>query len=169
MSKKISFGLSVSEVDNAVKELRQYKSEITYKCQRFAERLAEEGVYIARVKIAEYNAIYTSELLDSINHEYGGSIQDGSKWIIYTGCEYAPFIEFGTGIVGSQNPHPDTSIANWKYDINEHGEAGWFYFNERDGKWHWTKGMQSRPFMFETGQELRKIIVKIAREVFGND
>lgn len=169
MAKKISFGLSVSEVDNAVKELRQYKSEITYKCQKFAERLAEEGVYIARVKIAEYDAIYTSELLESIHHEYGGSIQDGGKWIIYTGCEYAPFVEFGTGVVGSQNPHPDTSLANWKYDINDHGEAGWFYFNERDGKWHWTKGMQSRPFMFETGQDLRKIIVKVAKEVFGND
>jgi len=166
MSRKITFGLSVSEINNAIQELRKYQSEITYKCRKLAERLAEEGVYIARVKIAEYDAIYTGELLESIKHEYGGVIQDGAKWIIYTGCPWAPFVEFGTGIVGSQNPHPDTSLANWKYDINEHGEAGWWYFNERDGKWHWTKGMPSRPFLYETGQELRKVIQKVAKEVF---
>lgn len=168
MSKRISFGLSVSEINNAIKELRQYQAEITYKCQKLAERLAEEGVYIARLKIAEYDAIYTGELLASIKSEYGGVVQDGAKWIIYTGCEWAPFVEFGTGIVGSQNPHPDTSLVNWKYDINSHGEKGWFYFNSTDGKWHWTKGMPSRPFMFETGQELHKLVTKIAKEVFGS-
>lgn len=168
MSKKISFTLSPSSINNAIQEIRKYQSEITYKCQKLAQRLAEEGVYIARVKIAEYDAIYTGELLESINSEYGGVIQDGGKWIIYTGCEYAPFVEFGTGIIGSQSPHPDTSLVNWKYDVNEHGEAGWFYFNERDGQWHWTKGMQSRPFMYETGQVLREIIQKVAKEVFSS-
>jgi hypothetical protein len=167
MPKKISFGLSVSEVENAIKELRQYKSEITYKCQRFAERLAEEGVYIARVKIAEHNAIYTSELLDSIHHEYGGMIEYGGKWIIYTNCDYAPYVEFGTGIVAKQSgQHPLASLMNWKYDTNDRGEAGWHYFNEKDGQWHWTNGIQSRPFMFETGQDMRKIIPKIAKEIF---
>ena len=29
--------------------------------------------------------------------------------------------------------------------------------------------MISRPFMYETGQELADKVVKIAREVFGND
>lgn len=168
MSKKISFTLSPSSINNAIREIRKYQADITYKCQKLSQRLAEEGVYIARVKIAEYDAIYTSELLQSINHEYGGAVKDGGKWIIYTGCEYAPFVEFGSGIVGAENPHPDTSLVNWKYDINSHGEAGWSYYNDRDGQWHWTKGMQSRPFMYETGQDLRLIINKVAKEVFNS-
>lgn len=168
MPKKITFGLSVREVNNAIKELRKYQSDIDYKCRLLAQKLAEQGVYIARLKIAEHDAIYTSELLASIQSEYGGVTQHGGKWIIYTGCDYAPFVEFGTGIIGSQSPHPIASLVNWKYDVNEHGESGWFYFNDRDGQWHWTRGMQSRPFMFETGQELRKIVVSVAREVFGN-
>lgn len=168
MAKKITFGLSVSEVQNAIQEIRKYQSEITYKCQKLAQRLAEEGVYIARVKIAEYDAIYTAELLASIDYEYGSAVKNGSKWIIYTGCEYAPFVEFGTGIVGSESPHPDTSLANWKYDVNSHGEAGWSYFNDRDGQWHWTKGMESRPFMYETGRDLRMTIDKVAKEVFNS-
>lgn len=168
MSTRISFGLSVSEINSAVKELRQYQAEINRKCQFLAERLAEHGVFLAQLKITEYDAIYTTELLQSIKSEYGGIVQSGAKWIVYTNCPHAPYVEFGTGLAGSQNPHPDTSLANWKYDVNSHGESGWFYLNPIDGQWHWTKGMQSRPFMFETGQELHKLVSKIAKEVFGS-
>ena len=49
------------------------------------------------------------------------------------------------------------------------GEKGWFYF--KNGEWHWTKGMPSRPFMYNTASELRNIetITRIARRVFGDD
>lgn len=166
MPKTISFGLSVSEINQAVKELRQYQAEIIYKCQKLAERLAEEGVYIARLKIAEYDAIYTGELLASIKHEYGGVIQDGAKWIIYTGCPYAKYVEFGFGAIGQGQPHPDTSLVNWKYVTNEEHRNGWYYFNTQDGKWHFSKGQPSKPFMFETATELRQLVTKIAKEVF---
>ena len=41
----------------------------------------------------------------------------------------------------------------------------------KDGKRHWTKGMPSRPFMYETAQYLRdmSVISHIAKEVFGSD
>lgn len=41
---------------------------------------------------------------------------------------------------------------------------GWYYF--KDGDWHWTKGMPSRPFMYQTGMDLRARIESVAREVF---
>lgn len=164
MAKTISFGLSVKEVQNAIKELRQYQSDLNRKCEILAQRLAEEGVVIAKVKIMQFPAVYTGELLNSIQSEPGAMISNGSQWIIYTGCEWAPFVEFGTGIIGSGNPHPDPGLANWKYDVNEHGEAGWFYY--KDGEWHWTKGMPSRPFMYETGRDLLEIVPKIAKEIF---
>lgn len=164
MAKTVSFGLSVKEVQAAIKELRQYQSDLNRKCEILAQRLAEEGVIIAKVKIMQYPAVYTGELLNSIKCEPGAMISNGSQWIIFTGCEWAPFVEFGTGIIGSDNPHPDTGLANWKYDVNEHGEYGWYYYKE--GEWHWTKGMPSRPFMYETGRDLRKIVPKIAKEIF---
>lgn len=166
MAKKtLKANLSISSIKQLQKDLEKYKSDITYKAQLLAEKLAERGVEIARVRVAEYDAIYTGELLASINYEYGGVIKDGAKWIVYTDCPWAPFVEFGTGIVGANSPHPNTSIVGWKYDVNEHGEKGWFYF--KDGKWHWTKGMPSRPFMFETSMQLMKEITKVAKEVFG--
>ena len=86
--------------------------------------------------------------------------------MVITDCPWAFYVEFGTGIVGANSPHPDTSIANWKYDINQHGDMGWYYF--KDGDWHWTKGMPSRPFMYQTSMDLRARIESVAREVFAS-
>lgn len=165
--KRIRVGLSVSEFKKAAEEVEKYKKEITRKTRKLAERLAEEGVELAKIKISEYPAIDTGELLNSMQAEAGDVIQYGSKWIVFTDCPHAAYVEFGTGIVGERDPHPDTSLVGWRYDINEHGEAGWHYY--KNGEWHWTKGMQSRPFMYETGRDLRMKVSKIAKEVFADD
>lgn len=167
MSKKFRTGLSGSGFRRISREIHRYRNDLTDKCYDFAEKMAEEGVKLAKFKISGYDAIETGELLNSLNMEPGDVASNGASFVIYTGCEWAAYVEFGTGIVGSESPHPDTGLANWKYDVNSHGEAGWFYY--KDGVWHWTKGMISRPFMYETGQELADKVVKIAREVFGND
>ena len=166
MAKRVfKTNLSVKGIENLKKQLEDYKKDFVHKCDLLAQRLAEQGVIIAKTKIAEYDAVYTGELYRSVNYEKGAVIQDGSRWIVYTDCPWAKFVEFGTGITGQQNPHPKTELVGWKYDVNEHGEAGWFYF--RDGEWHWTKGLPSRPFMYETSLELMQIVVKTAKEVFG--
>lgn len=166
MAKQITINiLSQKSVEKAVKRLTDYAEDLTDKCNQLTEALAQNGVKTAKMKIAQYEAVYTGELLNSINHEKGAVIQSGAEWIIYTGCPWAQFVEFGTGIVGKRHPHPDTGIIGWKYDVNAHGEAGWFYF--RDGQWHWTKGMPSRPFLYETSLELMQTVTKAAKGVFG--
>lgn len=169
MAKKFTTGLSASGFRKIAKQIYEYRESLYDKCEEFAYRMAEEGVEIARLKILSFDAVMTRELLSSMNLEAGSIISNGASYYVYTDCEWAAFVEFGTGIVGSENPHPDTGLVNWKYDKNEHGEKGWFYF--LDGEWHWTKGMPSRPFMYETAKELRDMstILHIAREVFGGD
>ena len=164
MPKKITMNLSVSSIQNAIKEIRQYQADLDRKCEELAHRLASEGVIIAKMEIMSFPAVCTGELLESISDKPGAVITNGSQWVVYTGCPWAKYVEFGTGTVGKNNPHPEPGLANWKYDINNHGEAGWFYF--KDGEWHWTKGMPSRPFMYETRMELATKVAKIVREVF---
>lgn len=166
---KYRVNLSSGSFRQLEKEIREYRKSIPDKCEEFAYRMAEEGVAIAQMKILGFDAVMTGELLDSMNLEAGDIVSNGATYYIYTDCPWAKFVEFGTGIIGSENPHPDPSIAGWKYDTNDHGEKGWYYY--RDGEWHWTKGMPSRPFLFETGQALKdmSIISSVAREVFGSD
>ena len=165
---KFTVGLSAKEFRDLAKQVREYRMSLSDKCEEFTYRLAEEGVAIAQMKILSFDAVMTGELLDSMNLEAGDIVSNGSTYYIYTDCEWAGFVEFGTGITGSENPHPNPGLANWKYDTNSHGEKGWYYF--KNGEWHWTKGMPSRPYLFETAQELKNmnLILNIAKDVFGS-
>lgn len=164
---KLKTGLSASGFRKLAKEIRDYRKSLEDKCYEFARRLAEEGVEIAKMKVSELGAIDSGELINSITWQEDGSPKNGSRFLILTTSDHAIYVEFGTGIKGLRSPHPDKSIVGWKYDINEHGDAGWYYY--KDGEWHWTRGMPSRPFMYETGIELRHRINEIAREVFCSD
>ena len=67
----------------------------------------------------------------------------------------AYFNEYGTGIVGKNAPATDDALteAGWVYDVNDHGEAGWWYPSSDDDpnpyKWitesgdlkAWTRGL----------------------------
>lgn len=102
------------------------------------------------------------------------------------GTDHALFVEFGTGQVGQQSSYPYgfPEGISWSYntgktirqalnDIVIHGstfvKAGEYYWSYvgKDGKIHITKGMPSRPFMYNTANELMDKIVETAREVFG--
>ena len=176
MPKKITINaLSKSSIENAIKQLRAYQNDLTYKCQLLAEKLAEKGVEIARVQIADIDAIFTSELLSSIHAEYKGSTKGGSVWSVVAGTDHAMFEEFGTGIVGKQSPYPGElpDGVSWEYASGKtirqlsDGRYGWFYKDD-DGQWWFTDGMPSRPFMYYTSIQLRDIVLKTAKEVFEN-
>lgn len=166
---KYAAKLSVNSFRELASKVRKYRMDLQGKCEEFTRQLAEEGIAIAKANILAEDAVYTGELLNSMNLKQGDIIYNGASYCIYTDCPWAKFVEFGTGATGNDSPHPDTSIIGWKYDVNKHGEKGWHYF--KDGEWHWTKGMPARPFMYITAQNLKNAdtITRIARRVFGSD
>lgn len=123
----------LEDSDSWADDIRKYRLELQKKCDEFTRQLAEEGVAIAKANILSEDAIYTGELLNSMNIKPGDVIVNGASYHIYTACPWAKFVEFGTGIEGKENSHPDASIIGWKYDINNHGEKGWFYFKMANG------------------------------------
>lgn len=131
------------------------------KVRELAATLTEYGVEVAKAELVRLGANYSGATLSSITGYYSPSAGVG---IIRAGAWWAAYIEFGTGVVGSENPHP--MPENWGYDLNQHGDNGWVYYNEKDGKYHWTKGMGSRPFMYNTCRKLEQECGRIAKEVF---
>ena len=91
---------SQKSIEDAIKGLQSYQDYLTYKCQLLAEKLAERGVEIARVQVAELDAIFTTELLSSIHSEYKGSVKGGGVWAVVVDSSHAVFVEFGTGVIG---------------------------------------------------------------------
>ena len=118
MGKTININLfDPKSIQAAVNALRDYENSLEYKCRLLAETLAEKGVEIARMQIVDLDAIFTSELLQSIHSEYIGSVKGGGVWAVVAGTDHAAFVEFGTGVVGKQSPYPYQlpEGVDWQY------------------------------------------------------
>lgn len=175
MAKKpLKADLSISSIRNLQKELEKYRDSLTYKARLLAEKLSERGVEIARVQIANLDAIFTGELIQSLHSEYKGSTQYGAIFAVVTDSEHCAYVEFGTGQRGKDTPYPYPlpNGVSWDYNVGKTirqnpvtGRYFWFYPGQ-DGKWHYTEGMPSRPFMYLTSMELIREVPKIAKEVF---
>ena len=71
----------------------------------------------------------------------GGDIQG----VVYTALEYAPYVEYGTGLFAESDGR--TNVP-WVYQDDE-------------GNWHSTKGQKPQPFLRPALNENRKTVVKI--------
>lgn len=92
MEKTININLfDQKSIQAAVKALKDYENSLEYKCRLLAETLAEKGVEIARVQIADLDAIFNQELLRSIHADYVGSVKGGGVWAVVAGTDHALF------------------------------------------------------------------------------
>lgn len=170
MKRTINVRLNPQSIADAITELQMYKEELERRVNLLLRRLVDDGASIARAKLVEYEAVYSGELLNSIN-----GVIDGNIGVIRVDNDYAVFIEFGTGPVGAKKPHElaDESYYRptpWytKADGKPMDEIyDWVPMNRGDGVFYLAFGQKSKPFMYETAQALRDELPSIAREVFG--
>lgn len=180
--KSISFELTKESIQKAIDEIHDLQNKLSGAIEEIIRNATDKGVEIAQIEIADMGAVGTSTLIDSIMGEYDGKQRTGN---IFTMLDYAVLVEYGTGIVGANSSHPGLGDADWNnpesvtvkgetystYDQNNHGEAGWWYpsptgwYTPKDGVTNeeglslaWTKGMPSRPFMYNTMRELEVYI-----------
>ena len=160
----ITMTLDTASIDHAIRELGNYEKWVEDRINELMRELVGRGVGMAIKHIAMLGAVDTGELSDSMDGYYSANHHTG---FIYTTAFYAPFVEYGTGIIGKMGPKDPFTPTAWVHDHNEHGEDGWSYISERDGKLHWTRGQISRPFMYDTYRELEATAGRIAKEIFG--
>lgn len=162
MPKIITTDLSEEGLTGAIRKVEMYKAELRTKLDLLFRLLLSEGAQIASARVIALDAVYTTELVNSIDSFVLSESRDSAVGVIQAGAAHAVYVEFGTGIVGKGTPHP----LGGNYDVNGHGEDGWWYFDENAQQFFWTQGMESRPFMYETAKELRRSLLGMAREVF---
>lgn len=178
MSKTISFGLSVSEIDRAIKELREYQNSLDAKCQQLCERLCNEGIKIAQAHIGSSGFGKYIRLSSEITPEKAGCkaiffMEDSqkivSKWQNQDGVqskEISPSLMlcFGSGLK-AQNPTNVPNVGAGSY--GKHGSApnGWWYM-DLSGVWHHSMGIEPKMPMYNAAKELRDKVVSIAKDVF---
>ena len=74
--------------------------------------------------------------------------------VVYTPLEYAPYVEFCTGLFAEK--------GNGRKDLP------WHYKDEK-GKWHTTSGMKPQPYMRPALKENRTKIIQTIKEGMNND
>lgn len=147
--------LSESSLKKLVKGLEQYQKDLDNSLYDINEAIADE-IYIL---VMQYVPKLSGELSASIQKEITKEYAE-----VFTDNEHSEFAEFGTGIVGANNPHPTASSDGWVYDINSHGEKGWVY-RSKDGVTYWTKGYEGRQYMYKTYIEIQKELIPIVERV----
>lgn len=75
------------------------------------------------------------------------------KGVVFTPLEYAPYVEYGTGLFAEEGGRKDVP---WSYQDDK-------------GEWHTTSGMQPRPYMRPALDENREQILRILKEGLIND
>ena len=160
--KTITMNLSAASIDSAIKQLKEYKTELRRKAQKICERLAVSGA--VNVSLGYATAIYTGRKDYSVTVE---EIRDGYR--ILADGETALILEFGAGVTyGYGHPQADEfGMGPGTYpDGKGHWDdpAGWWIPKEHGGG-H-TYGDPPSMAMYKTAKELRDRVLDVAREVF---
>lgn len=151
---------TLGTLDEVVRQIEEYQKKLDERIRTFLSKLLETGVDVAKAKVVELGAVDSRELLNSLAFTL---YREGNRGILFTDCSHACYVEFGTGIRGAASPHP---TLPWVYDANGHGETGWYYYDAEQGRVRFTKGMPSRPFLYETSKQLEDKAKEVAKEVF---
>lgn len=164
-------------IQQAIKQIEQYRDDLPRKCQEICRRLSEEGVRVANSALSEgKDEGYQPSTKVSYEIDASGNVIRAR--IIASG-PHILFLEFGSGIrySGTKNPKasemgygPGTYPSNAPqqnppYD-NWESPTGWYYYGD-DGRVHHTYGVQARMPMYRASVEIMKSVNKVAKEVFG--
>lgn len=170
--KVISFGLSTSEIDRAMKELADYKQEILRKTEllreKVAERLADEaknGFSGAVVDDLTRGGQRFAQVDVSVDNR-------GSVTVVVASGEDAVWVEFGAGVYhnGSPGSSPHPHGAELGMTIGGFGKGNgkkevWGFYEE--GELKLTRGTPARMPMALAVTTVCNDIQAIAKEVFG--
>ena len=151
-----------SSIDNAIKQIQEYKKDFLAKEKIFVKRLAEIGVSVATTGFAL--ADYDGNKDVTVRLEW-----NGNKAVVIAEGETVGFIEFGTGI---KNPEWDSS--GMSYTPPKHGTYGkkhgarphGWYFKPGEGAVQHTFGNYPAEAMRTARDVMIERITRIAREVW---
>ena len=149
---RIERDLDLLDPAKALKQINALKSDIDRAIVRGLDKAIDSIVDKLKFYMDEEGVPQLKNSIVTIPWPKGFEIQVGSD-----SDPTAIFVEYGTGIVGSESPHPEEP---WDYDIHKHGDRGWYapldmldpsiFKVVKDGKpYGRTWGMPSRPYFYK--------------------
>ena len=164
--------LNNRSLDKSIQQLREYQDSLNDKCTEFVRRLAEVGIPVIDENIAAAQGDSDKGHNTYIKINSFGSYSQAE--LICEGKDLL-MIEFGSGVhfngAAGSSPHPKGEELG--YTIGSYGKGQgkndfWFYYAD-SGEAVMSHGTQATMPVYKAGLEIKRQILKIAREVFGGD
>lgn len=174
MAKKvISFTLDPNSIDKAIREVQQYKADITRKMKLLQNRVS---TLIAWRASQGFSSALVSDIISGEKRFGSVDVQvdeRGDITVILAMGEDAAFIEFGAGVyyngsVGS-SPHPkggELGMTIGSYGKGYGAKNVWGFYE--DGELKLTHGTPAAMPMYNAVKEVCADIANIAKEVFSS-
>ena len=153
-------------MNQAIKDLQMLERAIIQANDQLADKIKDEGLKIIR-RNAEMMVNSEEAMLEDVkqyatDHNVAEIIRAGvvTEVELINTSDKARYIEYGTGITGQNNAHPELP-SGWNYyepspyKKTVGGEQGWFNKSSL-GYTHFFKGMPSQPFMWQSKIDIKK-------------
>ena len=157
-------------IQNCIKQIEAYRDDLSRKCELFVRRLAELGFPVIDSNIAAAQGTSDKNHNTYIKINSFGSYSQAELIVEGQGIL---FIEFGAGIYynGSAAASPHPLGKEFGYTIGSYGQgkgkqSAWGYY-DKSGALVITHGTEATMPVYKAGLEIRKQMLKIAKEVFG--
>lgn len=131
--------------DNMTLKIGGRLKSISEETQKAVEEALKDGIAVILEHAEENCPVGTGELKRSLSVEV---YPQEAEAVIYTNCEYAPYVEFGTGIYATQGGGRETP---WVYPYIKDGEQ----------KFATTRGQAPNPFLGKALRQSKKEIMDI--------
>lgn len=158
----MNINVTVRGLDEAIQALETYSSGIRQRANELCRRLAEMGA--TNVSLLFARAIYTGPNDFNVSVEAAGN----NGYRILVSGQSVLFVEFGAGITYGEG-HPQAAEFGYgpgTYPGQKHALTGkgWYLPKDKGGE-HTYGNPPNRP-MYNTAQDLKGEIERVAREVF---
>ncbi len=159
----IDIALSPGSISVAIQKLKKFQKDLPRKINELIDKMTKFGEDYA---INTLGHIDTGETLSSII-----GYRNGNTGFIVAGGN-AIWIEFGTGVtyngaVGG-SPHPlgeDLGMTIGTYGEGHGADENGWYYQDDDGTWKHTFGIQANMFMYRTAQALKAAFPNMVKEI----
>lgn len=160
---KLQADLSASSISKLREAIANYRDSLKALADELCRRLSDIGVQAAVTSIDHDES---GELRSSISYKRRGD----RDYLVIADCGYAVYVEFGTGVVGAGTSYPGDKPA-WagspgSRSSHVNPDGSWVYFDEKQARWRITSGQKPQGFMAQSAAEMRRNVLKIAKEVF---
>lgn len=140
----MKIGIGISGADEILETLENLVDTSQY------ERAVQEACALVERTAKQKAPKGSGELRRSIASKVDKSGND-IEGIVFTPLEYAPYVEFGTGLFAENGGRMDVP---WNYQDDE-------------GNWHSTSGMKPQPFLRPALEENREKILRLLKGGIG--